>query len=345
MAESYSKRYSEHIQSRIDRGKADFGIEGRRIAEMDTPHQVRNYLGLGQRNLMINGDFSIWQRGGSSSTYTTQQFSADRWYHSGGDTTGGADGFGIQHTATNTDPYFLYRLEDIGNEWAGKDFVCSFYIKTSDGQNRLQYLTIDNVNYYHRQPMNDGDKHQIIEIESDIPNYKRYYLHGRFNGTYTNYHRFVFELMNYAGCVSTLAYVQVELGNTPTPFQERTYGEELILCKRYFQRYGVGAGSAPFRLVGSGNNATNPLFGFMFPVEMYGAPTVYYYGTNSLNGTFNVYAPGFATANSGTPAGVDINSYAVRWNFTSAAGAATLPHWIDVGSGNNQFGFDLYSEP
>ena len=36
--------------------------------------------------------------------------------------------------------------------------------------------------------------------------------------------------------------VQLEAGDTATPFEHRSYGQELALCKRYFRRFGTGTG-------------------------------------------------------------------------------------------------------
>ena len=89
--------------------------------------------------------------------------------------------------------------------------------------------------------------------------------------------------------------VQMEIGKVATPFEHRSYGEELALCQRYFQIYG-GAVTEHFA---GGVMATNRLNLIKhFPVTMRAAPsfsaTLYggawsdwkvYWGSTSANAT------------------------------------------------------------
>ena len=72
--------------------------------------------------------------------------------------------------------------------------------------------------------------------------------------------------------------VQMELGEQATPFEHRSYGEELTICKRYFHAYGGGVDEYPVTGVWTGSEA---IFPFTF-AEMRAAPTV----TSSAANTF-----------------------------------------------------------
>jgi hypothetical protein len=66
--------------------------------------------------------------------------------------------------------------------------------------------------------------------------------------------------------------VQLELGKVATPFEHRSYGEELALCQRYYWRVAEGSGA---RIAGGGYYSTT---GFqapvVFPVTMRAGPTL-----------------------------------------------------------------------
>ena len=62
--------------------------------------------------------------------------------------------------------------------------------------------------------------------------------------------------------------VQLEVGTVATNFEHRSYGEELALCQRYYQR-GISNGA-----LGVSVHSTQATFGFRLPVEMRSEPTV-----------------------------------------------------------------------
>jgi hypothetical protein len=225
----------------------------------DSLENWKKTFGTGNKNLMINGDFQVWQRRGQGETFTPTSdsgYAADRWKFANGTVTYDSSLQAIKHVSTGNDPYFLYAIEDYGNEWTGKDFCFSFYIKCNDdqGMNELQYVTIGNVNYYHRQPMNDGDTKHLFEIPSDIPGFTRYFCTGNFNAAHTNYHRIVIELRPGLGNVTYLKDIQMEFGKFPSPFMRRSYGEELALCQRYLVSYESRSNfSSPTSFVNFGN--------------------------------------------------------------------------------------------
>ena len=88
--------------------------------------------------------------------------------------------------------------------------------------------------------------------------------------------------------------VQLEVGEKATPFEHRSFGDELAKCQRYFCRsyaYGTATGS-------SGNNGaiSSTAYGAaayasagtaVFPVEMRATPTTTIYGTGGTAGKVN----------------------------------------------------------
>ena len=88
-----------------------------------------------------------------------------------------------------------------------------------------------------------------------------------------------------------LTGVQLEVGSVATPFEHRSYGEELALCQRYYNKIGDGSivSNSPLCVVASYN--TSVIYGvYYFPQQMRANPTLEYvngggYYTYLRNGT------------------------------------------------------------
>jgi hypothetical protein len=88
-----------------------------------------------------------------------------------------------------------------------------------------------------------------------------------------------------------IAQVQLELGKVATPFEHRSYGEELALCQRYYYKtYNQSVTPGTVTLSGASASITSTTSStvhphyFQFPVEMRSAPSITPY---SISGTAN----------------------------------------------------------
>ena len=108
--------------------------------------------------------------------------------------------------------------------------------------------------------------------------------------------------------------VQLEVGSQVTPFEHRSFNEELLLCKRYFNMIGdgaLGAGTAMSDGFIWNNSGTELDFMYTFPVQMRTTPSIYqvtggnYFkilggglsNTTYVDGNFNIqYASKIATS-------------------------------------------------
>jgi len=78
--------------------------------------------------------------------------------------------------------------------------------------------------------------------------------------------------------------LQVEAGTEATPFEHRSFGEELSLCHRYYYLVGSQArdGNASYSLgLGALNTSNSAFMHFPFPTEMRATPTLDH--TNGAN--------------------------------------------------------------
>ena len=79
--------------------------------------------------------------------------------------------------------------------------------------------------------------------------------------------------MTTANATLQITGVQLEVGDTATPFEHRSYGDELARCQRYFQRFGGGATTGRMGL-GAWNNSTSADICVHLTHEMRAIPSV-----------------------------------------------------------------------
>ena len=125
--------------------------------------------------------------------------------------------------------------------------------------------------------------------------------------------------------------IQLEIGDTATPFEHRTFGDDLADCQRYFQKsydYGTDIGTATtvgamYHRHTAGENVSNRTPTITFPVEMRAATTTVVY---SLNGTAN------AASDCGT--GFTHSSDSTSTNFSGTDGTHGLSR-LGLGQGKD----------
>lgn len=155
--------------------------------------------GLSNPNLLINGGFTVWQRGESFTVGTSRIYTADRWYCV--KLAGGAESATVSRTedgmlvsgATVSIAYML-EPQDVAM-LAGKQLTLSIGVKNSDGS--MKYIA------------------RPAEVTGAMVSL----------GGFT------------AG--QTVCWAKLEMGEEATPFVPRSYGEELLACMRYYQKTGT----------------------------------------------------------------------------------------------------------
>lgn len=150
-------------------------------------------------NLLINGGFTVWQRGESFTVGTSRIYTADRWYCV--KLAGGAESATVSRTedgmlVSGAAVSIAYMLEpqDVAL-LAGKQLTLSIGVKNSDGS--MKYIA------------------RPAEVTGAMVSL----------GGFT------------AG--QTVCWAKLELGEEATPFVPRSYGEELLACMRYYQKTGT----------------------------------------------------------------------------------------------------------
>ena len=104
--------------------------------------------------------------------------------------------------------------------------------------------------------------------------------------------------------------VQLELGKVATPFEHRSYGEELALCQRYYQSF-----SGLVNYPATAYVANDVYSAFLFPSEMRAPPTI-------TISSHSVYATGASRSASSTIAANTVTSRMAAFRVQSLSGVA-----------------------
>ena len=213
----------------------------------------------GRRNIIINGAMQVAQRGTSVSSITSSGYkTVDRWFTNASGATfsqsqesvtvGGETGLPVQftkflkHSTTGNDNTAIYQyVEDITSIPSGEVTV-SFYAKgtTPDGGLKTRFF----------QNFGSGGSTEI-ELTSETQSNTLTSTWQRFTATITipsisgktvGTSSYFIIGFGQGSSTSTDAWVlditgvQLEVGEQATPFEHRSFGEELALCQRYFQK-------------------------------------------------------------------------------------------------------------
>ena len=210
----------------------------------------------GMRNRIINGNYDVWQRGTSFSLSASVAYTADRWEF-GGTGTVTRQAFSIGQTDVPGEPtYFaewnitsnsqnyecVQKIEDVRN-FAGGKLTVSFYAKRSSGTTNLAPRV---VQYFGTGGSPSGvvatslgsapaltTSWQKFVYTIDVPS-----IAGKTIGTDNNNSIWIsLQISNTATGTIQLAQVQAEPGSTATPFERRSYGQELMLAQRYYEKH------------------------------------------------------------------------------------------------------------
>jgi len=203
---------------------------------------------LSNRNMIINGDFQVSQRGDFTSpyAYSSAGYAVDRWklYDIGCDgrvthkikqlvdgrytntlylecVTGGTGRLISRQLIEQPSGYSSHQLDGVTGTVSGwvksnspkaRIYIyAGFYVEVAhSGNGQWEYLTATITGTPANTPIEVG-----VQIDA-----------GNNNNTGIS-----------AGDYFEIAYMQLEYGDTATPFEHRSYGDELARCQRYYQYY------------------------------------------------------------------------------------------------------------
>lgn len=296
------------------------GIAGEAMLRAETPQEQFNLIGAGRRNFTINGDMKVWQRGTSFTTTNSSDYFADRWTMGSNVSnltisrnTGVAVGpFPKKNTlrmeATGASNFDLYQLYEEWEALSNQTVTISFWYKTNVKDVTIRQWSTAS---YDTVPMSEDWSYYTTTFTlgtlvtgaraANTASFGLWAQSGIVSGGY-------FEFTNY----------QLELGKVATPFEHRSYGEELALCQRYYYKTDI------IRYLNLGrynNNTGNGIAWWNHPVYMRAAPAM------STSGTWNT-ATGYSGALS--YAGISIDGCQVYGATNLAANQMYYAHGAKI---------------
>jgi hypothetical protein len=264
------------------------GLAGEAMLRAETPQEQFNLIGAGRRNLIINGNFIVSQRGNytSSSSPSDGDFTVDRWQviQDGSPSTAliqNTDGSMKLTAGAATTGSMRFRQKFEYNlfprQYDNKTFILSAKIKSNSQNARLNvyaggYIAISGVTSH----SGSGQYETLTAIFTTPATIAtEFSVHIGIDG------------VNSANtAISTGEYfevkeVQLELGKVATPFEHRSYGEELALCLRYFWR--VTKETTYHNVTNVAAYSANNVYGTLyFPVQMRAIPSFEHSGASDF---------------------------------------------------------------
>ena len=242
------------------------------------------------RNLFMNGDFQVWQRG-TSLTHTSDQYLADRWKVTPPATanTTSAQVFDTtlqQNTlkiTINQAGYIQFQHGIEGIKWAhNKAITVSFWAK-ADTNMRCTF----NKRLYHAGGSVVLTTSPVQNITTTLTKFTVTFNGDDFSGyTEDGSSRLQFGWTVNSPSNGNLAsgndfYIgqaKAEIGDVATAFESKSYGEELAACQRYYYRFN-SIGTSDERNIGFSRNTSNCWVPYHFPVKMRANPVIETTGT------------------------------------------------------------------
>ena len=260
------------------------GIAGEAMLRAETPQEQFNLIGAGRRNLLINGNLQVSQRGTyTSATTSSNAYFLDRWkvdrngtatvQHTSGHDIPGTPAIckAIKLVQTVTGNNYLGVRQKIENptQYVGRTITYSAWVRSNTPNARIEWYTQGTAQLAIGPAHSGNGEWEYLSFTATMtgnPSTNWYVDAFIDNGAYSN-------TTITAGDFIEVTMLQLEIGKVATPFEHRSFGEELALCQRYYQKFfDEAASTGQVILMGLASGLGH--FTWWPPVEMRARPTV-----------------------------------------------------------------------
>jgi hypothetical protein len=235
-----------NVREKLNELKKPTGVAGEAMLRAETPQEQFNLIGAGRRNIIINGDFQVSQRGDfTTASSMTNAYKLDRWLcdrngtatvqHTTGHDIPGTPAIckAIKLVQTVTGNNYLGVRQKIENptQYVGRTITYSAWVRSNTSNARIEWYTQGTTQAAIGPNHSGNGEWEYLSFTTVMvgnPSTNWYVDVFIDNGSYSN-------TTITAGDYVEATMIQLELGNVATPFEHRSYGEELALCQRYYQ--------------------------------------------------------------------------------------------------------------
>ena len=252
---------------------------------------IGSQTALSNRNLIINGSQIVAQRGTSFNSNNSIDYTVDRWgTFANGQITTTQETFTAGQTAVPNEPThyirwnvtsyssgdnFFQKIEDV-RTLAGQFATLSFYAKSdTDITTRPRFI----------QDFGSGGSSDVVtttDTASITTSWQKFVIttaipsiSGKTIGTSSYLEIELLRVTDTFTGQIDLAQVQLEVGETATPFEHRSFGDELARCRRFFYK------TENIMEMATRDSSNNRVLSVWFPVEMRSSPSTNTVNTNS----------------------------------------------------------------
>ena len=286
-----------NVREQLNELKKPTGVAGEAMLRAETVAEQQALIGIsGRRNFIMNGRGFIDQRGKSGASLNAGEFSLDRWSSSTAGTTmtqlsGG--GFKSARTSGIAWSRISHRVEDCYNAIGTNELTISFDIKWnthSGNDNSMVYLR-----WLQDNGTETGTAAALDISKTGLSSKEKFTKTFTMPSDATNPEHLMILFYGCKGTASAwdfeLDNIQLELGKVATPFEHRSYGEELALCQRYYERF-----DASGNFYTAVSSANTPRINGTWMVAKRVAPTMTATGGWTVGGVIYGYEGYHATA-------------------------------------------------
>ena len=292
------------IREKLKELQKPIGLKGSELMRAETAQEARDLVSAGRKNLIINGELQIWQRGTSiSATYSSRPYTADmiRIYN-----VNSGSGATFSRDTDVPSEEFAYSLKRDTNGYnghseinlpvelnqpgsyspfvPGETYTFSYWAKSDS-----TWVNICRARWSTSVSSGTYVSDKLIKGHSGGGGWEKVIHQFTMDtdpGSATFFSILIGRNNPHVG-VNYFTGFQLERGKNATEFEHRSYGEELALCQRYYQQDNIPDNNVgPWFTVIDGLGSSYYRCTIFLPTPMRIAPSVSWTTSGDIGATY-----------------------------------------------------------